>query len=110
METIARLDDRTGLLRSWLATVHSVDLHVSPVHSLPPLRVLLRTAAGWQLAYGLCAFASAIGLSRSGDTGPVARALAEGGMAAVVAGTAIVWSLAVAVASVVWWLALAQTR
>ena len=71
------LHHRPTLLKSWLATLHGPELTVRPtlVGPLPGWFALLRTAAGWHLAYALMSYAGSLAVSRGEAANPVAVAI-----------------------------------
>ena len=106
------LTDRRVLLKSWLATLHGNELSVRPrvVGPLPSWGPLLRTALAWHLAYALVAYAGAVAVSRHPGGSALAQAVQQGGTAAVVTLTLVLWWGGVALSSLLWWAGVRQAR
>jgi hypothetical protein len=106
------LHDRRTLAKSWLATLHGPDITFRPtlVGPLPAWGPLLRTALAWHIAYALTSYAGALVISRVASSNPLARAIASGGTAAVVAVTLVLWMGGVVVSSGLWWVEVRRVR
>jgi hypothetical protein len=106
------LHHRPTLLKSWLATLHGPELTVRPtlVGPLPGWFALLRTAAGWHLAYALMSYAGSLAVSRGEAANPVAVAVQEAGTTGVVVLTLVLWWGGVALSSSLWWAAVRRAR
>jgi hypothetical protein len=99
------LHDRRVLLRSWLHTLHGqqVDPRPRTDQPLPALRVLVANAFAWHVAYAIVALVGTIVIGRSSSGSAVAEAVAEGGVAALVTGTLVIWWGGTAFATGLWW-------
>ena len=106
------LHDRPTLVKSWLATLHGPDVTVRPVLDgpLPGWGPLVRTAVAWHVAYALVAYAGALFVARSSSGNPVAAAVRNGGMPAVLVTTLAVWWGGVALSTGLWWLGVRRAR